>query len=73
MNAVETAVSARAEKGSGNHEGPGSSEAIGTLLNPANDSLTRLSSLFHNRFPPMPHGEPSFQAAAEPQPIRPAR
>ena len=50
MNAVETAVSARAEKGSGNHEGPGSSEAIGSLLNPANDSVTRLSSLFLNRF-----------------------
>jgi hypothetical protein len=34
MNAVETeeAVSARAEKGSGNHEGLGSTEAIGTLL-----------------------------------------
>lgn len=48
MNAVKTgeAVSARAEKGSGHHYGPGSSEAIGTLLNPANDSVTRISSLF---------------------------
>ena len=73
MNAVETAVSARAEKGSGHHEGPGSSEAKGSLLNPANDSVTRPSSLFLNRFAPKPHGEPSFQAAAEPKPIRPAR
>jgi hypothetical protein len=54
MNAVETAVSARAEKGSGHQKGPGSTEAIGTLLNPANDSVTRLSSLFHNRFAPSP-------------------
>ena len=52
MNAVETAVSARAEKGSGHHDGPGSYEAIGSLLNPANDSVTRLSSLFLNRFFP---------------------
>jgi hypothetical protein len=50
LNAVETAVSVRAEKGSGHHEGPGSSAAIGSLLNPANDSVTRLSFLFHNRF-----------------------
>lgn len=50
MKAAETAVPARAEKGSGHHEGPGSSEAFGSLLNPANDSVTRLSSLFLNRF-----------------------
>ena len=54
MNAVETTVSARAEKGSGHHEDPGRSEPIGPLLNPANDSVTRLSFLFHNRFASSP-------------------
>jgi len=60
MNAVETAVSARAEKGSGHHfpRAESSTSLISafrisafqfyptTLLNPANDSVTRLSSLF---------------------------
>ena len=67
MNAVETAVSARAEKGSGNHDGPGSSEAIGSLLNPANDSVTRLSSLFLNCCPPSLPGKTSPQSAQRTQ------
>ena len=68
MNAVETAVPARAEKGNAirfpQTESPFQNfsvstfqiypEAIGTLLNPANDSVTRFSSLFLNRFDSSP-------------------
>ena len=60
MNAVETDVSARAEKGSGHRfpqaESPFQNFSVSafqiypdSLLNPANDSVTRLYSLFHNR------------------------